>query len=90
MEVGILFRVYHGWQIILNFREVNLVQNFSEKINVTAVSCLNRQSVPNLGYMGKKGIHVAVYWGEGAVEREAITALPSLSSFRFQVVEGEI
>ena len=38
--------------------------------------------------MGEKGVHVTVYWGEGAVEGEATTALPSLSSFGFQVVEG--
>ena len=83
MGSDILLKVYVGWQIIFDFREVDLVQNLSEKINVTAVSCLNRQPVPNLGNMGEERVQMTIYWGVGAVEGGAITALPSLSSFWF-------
>ena len=39
--------------------------------------------------MGKKGIHVTVYWGEGAVEGEAITTLPSEFKYCIFVFQNE-
>ena len=56
-------------------------QDFIKKVYVSALSCVNRQLVPDLSDVGKKGVQVAIYWGEGAVEGEAVTTLPGLSGF---------
>ena len=66
---------------MLNLCQVQFLYFRIEGIDVTAASGLGRQKVPNLCGSGEKRIHVAIYWGKGALVGKTITTLSCPSGF---------
>ena len=79
--IHIWFVIVARQQTILNLFQVGFFNCIIKSIDITTLSGLSRQKIPNLGDSRKKRIHVAFYWGKGAFVGKAITTLSCESGF---------